>query len=51
MNKEKKIRLVYVATFILILLFVLFFPSPKKSIVWENFRQISTVIMSYIIRV
>lgn len=37
MNKEKKIRLVYVATFILILLFVLFFPSPKKSIVWEKF--------------
>jgi hypothetical protein len=37
MNKEKKIRLAYVAIFTLFLFFVLFFPSPKKSIVWEKF--------------
>jgi hypothetical protein len=37
MSKDKIIRFVYVIFFILILIYSLFFPSPRKSIVWEKF--------------
>ena len=37
MTRDKIIRFVYVITFILLLIYSLFLPSPKRSLVWEQF--------------
>lgn len=37
MSKEKLIRLLYVTIFAVLLIFILFFPTPRKSIIWEKF--------------